>query len=329
MLFAVGAYSRDLFGAGPEEYKLVLKASWLSAGLVGIGCFLTQYQLSRGFFFLAFTIGVPLLLLWRLVVPPLDPAHPASRPPPRGRHHRRQRRATSTTSRPSCGASPGSATRCWGAHHAWLRAGRDPAGIPVLGTTTDTVAAIEGVDADVVIFADGAFSSAHDLRRAMWDLEGHSVRAIIVPSLTDVSSERLKVRPVAGLPLVHVEAPRAVHASHWAKRAFDVVGSLGDPAADLPGAARDRAGRQAPRRRPGAVPPDPDRARRPPVQLPEVPQHGHRRREPPRRPRGQPRAQLGAVQDGQRPARHAARAGSSAGSRSTSCPSSGTCCAAR
>jgi exopolysaccharide biosynthesis polyprenyl glycosylphosphotransferase len=32
---------------------------------------------------------------------------------------------------------------------------------------------------------------------------------------------------VAGLPLVHVEAPRAVHASHWAKRAFDVVGSLG------------------------------------------------------------------------------------------------------
>jgi len=67
MLFAVGAYSRDLFGAGPEEYKLVLKASWLSAGLVGIGCFLTQYQLSRGFFFLAFTIGVPLLLLWRLV----------------------------------------------------------------------------------------------------------------------------------------------------------------------------------------------------------------------------------------------------------------------
>ena len=49
----------------------------------------------------------------------------------------------------------------------------------------------------------------------------------MVPSLTDVSSERLKVRPVAGLPLVHVEAPRALHASHWAKRAFDVLGSLG------------------------------------------------------------------------------------------------------
>jgi exopolysaccharide biosynthesis polyprenyl glycosylphosphotransferase len=61
----------------------------------------------------------------------------------------------------------------------------------------------------------------------MWDLEGLNVRAIVVPSLTDVSSERLKVRPVAGLPLVHVDAPRAVHASHWAKRAFDIVGSLG------------------------------------------------------------------------------------------------------
>ena len=68
MLVGVGSYSRDLFGAGPEEYKLVLKASWLSAGLVGIGCFLTGYPLSRGFFLLAFTIGVPLLLLWRLVL---------------------------------------------------------------------------------------------------------------------------------------------------------------------------------------------------------------------------------------------------------------------
>jgi exopolysaccharide biosynthesis polyprenyl glycosylphosphotransferase len=53
------------------------------------------------------------------------------------------------------------------------------------------------------------------------------VRAIIVPSLTDVSSERLKVRPVAGLPLVHVDAPRTVQASHWAKRVFDILGSAG------------------------------------------------------------------------------------------------------
>ena len=101
-----------------------------------------------------------------------------------------------------------------------------PAGIPVLGDTTDAAAAIDGVSAEVIVFAEGAFSSSNDLRRAMWELEGHSVQSIVVPSLTDVSSERLKVRPVAGLPLVHLESPRTLHASHWAKRAFDVVGSL-------------------------------------------------------------------------------------------------------
>jgi exopolysaccharide biosynthesis polyprenyl glycosylphosphotransferase len=101
-----------------------------------------------------------------------------------------------------------------------------PAGIPVLGSTIDVVAAVEGVNADVIVFADGAFASSHDLRRTMWDLESHDVQAIVVPSLTDVSSERLKVRPVAGLPLVHLEAPRTLHASHWAKRVFDIVGSL-------------------------------------------------------------------------------------------------------
>ena len=31
---------------------------------------------------------------------------------------------------------------------------------------------------------------------------------------------------MAGLPLVHLEAPRTLHASHWAKRVFDIVGSL-------------------------------------------------------------------------------------------------------
>jgi exopolysaccharide biosynthesis polyprenyl glycosylphosphotransferase len=100
------------------------------------------------------------------------------------------------------------------------------AGIPVLGGTSDAPAVIEAAGAEVVIFAEGAFGSSKDLRRTMWALEDLSVQAIVVPSLTDVSSQRLKVRPVAGLPLVHLESPRALHASRWAKRFFDVVGAV-------------------------------------------------------------------------------------------------------
>jgi hypothetical protein len=226
MLLAVGAYSRDIFGAGQEEYKLVLKASLLSAGLLGISCFLTRFNLSRGFFLLAFGIGVPLLLLWRLAL---------RRSIQHTRRHGHLREGVIIAGNPRHIDDLAAVLR----RESWLgytvlgalttegyRLVETPAGIPVLGTTTDMAAAVDGAAADVVIFADGAFSSAHDLRRAMWELEDHSVRAIVVPNLADVSSERLKVRPVAGLPLVHVEAPRALHASHWAKRAFDVVGSL-------------------------------------------------------------------------------------------------------
>jgi len=46
-----------------------------------------------------------------------------------------------------------------------------------------------------------------------------------VPALTDISSERLTARPVAGLPLVQVDRPQAMEASRWIKRTFDILGS--------------------------------------------------------------------------------------------------------
>jgi exopolysaccharide biosynthesis polyprenyl glycosylphosphotransferase len=225
MLLAVGAYARDIFGAGTEEYKLIIKSSVLSAALVGIGCYLTGFPLSRGFFLLVFTIGTPLLLMGRFVF---------RRSIQHTRRHGHLRQGVIIAGNPRHVDEVAAVLR----RESWLgytvlgalsTPGTDiietPAGIPVLGTTSDAAAAIEGVGADVIVFADGAFSSAHGLRQTMWTLESLSVQAIVVPSLTDVSSERLKVRPVAGLPLVHLEAPRTLHASHWAKRLFDIVGS--------------------------------------------------------------------------------------------------------
>jgi exopolysaccharide biosynthesis polyprenyl glycosylphosphotransferase len=226
MLRAVGGYARDIFGAGTEEYKLVVKASLLSAGLVGIGCYLTGFPLSRGFFLLVFTIGTPLLILGRFVF---------RRSIQATRRHGHLREGVIIAGDPQHIDELAAVLR----RESWLgytvlgalttpgtRIVETPAGIPVLGDTTDAAAAIQGASADVIIFAEGAFGSSRDLRRAMWTLEDLSVQAIVVPSLTDVSSERLKVRPVAGLPLVHLESPRATRASHWAKRVFDVTGAV-------------------------------------------------------------------------------------------------------
>ena len=147
MLLAVGAYARDIFGAGTEEYKLVLKASLLSSGLVGIGCYLTGFPLSRGFFLLAFTIGTPLLLGWRFVF---------RRSIQHTRRHGHLRQGVIIAGNPRHVDEVAAVLR----RESWLgytvlgalttargaRSWRPRRASPSSGSTTDAVAAIEGVE---------------------------------------------------------------------------------------------------------------------------------------------------------------------------------------
>src|SRR4051794_14004240 len=64
----LGGYRSDVFGAGTDEYKRVLNASLVTAGLLGVSCYLAKFQLSRGYFMLVFAVGVPALILGRLLL---------------------------------------------------------------------------------------------------------------------------------------------------------------------------------------------------------------------------------------------------------------------
>ena len=85
--------------------------------------------------------------------------------------------------------------------------GPEVEGVPVVGTSTSIVAALRETGADTV--AVGAWSdlSQSDLRRLSWQLEGSGVDLVVAPSLTDVAGPRIHIRPVSGLPLLHVEEP--------------------------------------------------------------------------------------------------------------------------
>ncbi len=63
-----GGYDRGVFGAGADEYKIVVGSSLFTAAFLGIGCYLTKFDLSRGFFLFAFLIGPPLLAVSRFVL---------------------------------------------------------------------------------------------------------------------------------------------------------------------------------------------------------------------------------------------------------------------
>jgi exopolysaccharide biosynthesis polyprenyl glycosylphosphotransferase len=97
--------------------------------------------------------------------------------------------------------------------------------VPVVGNTARAAESALATKADLIVFTEGAFPSAVDFRRIAWDLEGHHVGMAVVPSLSDISSGRMRMRPVGGLPLVHVEPPQSLGAARWSKRAFDVLGA--------------------------------------------------------------------------------------------------------
>jgi len=80
-------------------------------------------------------------------------------------------------------------------------------GIPVVGSSTSIVAALQRMEADTV--AVGAWSdlTQADLRRLSWELEGSGVSLVVAPSLTDIAGPRIHIRPVSGLPLLHIEEP--------------------------------------------------------------------------------------------------------------------------
>ena len=228
LLTFFGAYERHVLGAGTEEFKLVVNASFFTGALVATMAYLMQYPLSRGFFVLYFPIGVMLLLLGRLVARRLI---------------QRLRQTGHFTEKVLLVGTPGYigeihtvlARESWlgyqvmgclvPSEYAALEV--TSAGVPVLGLSENVRQVVDEVSPDIVFFTAGAVSSSTALRRLAWDLEDHAhVQIIVAPNVTDVSSERVRIRPVAGLPLMHLGRSRSQLATNDAKRAFDVVGSL-------------------------------------------------------------------------------------------------------
>jgi exopolysaccharide biosynthesis polyprenyl glycosylphosphotransferase len=223
---AMGTYARAHVGAGTVEYARICSAAGVTAGTIGILSYLTKFNLSRGFFVLLFAIGVPLLLLWRWVARRL--VHRAHA------HGHLLTRVLITGS-----ASHIDDVAAVLERESWLgyrivgalvpssspTLTATPRGVPVVGVSARTADAVRREKADLVVFTEGAFPSAVDFRRIAWDLEGHHVQMAVVPSLSDISSGRMTMRPVGGLPLVHVEQPQSLGASRGLKRAFDLVGA--------------------------------------------------------------------------------------------------------
>jgi exopolysaccharide biosynthesis polyprenyl glycosylphosphotransferase len=98
-------------------------------------------------------------------------------------------------------------------------------GLPVYGTFDDVADAVDAAGADTVIVLSCPELDGHALRRLAWRLEREDIDLIVASALVDVAGGRTTIRPVDGLPMLHVEHPRLAGGSRVVKELVDRVGA--------------------------------------------------------------------------------------------------------
>lgn len=228
-LIALNVYdtrSPAVFGSGPEEYKRVSIATVFSFGLLSILVVLTSSELPRRVpYLLTFAFGFMLILLGRWMW--------------RKRLHKQRRRHKNTYRTMVVGEEAhtqqtirqlranalagfnviGVITSRKASHKAQL-------GVPVVGKYGELMEAVDRFNVDTLIITSSNALTPKKVRRIGWQLEERGVDLIVASSLTDIAGPRLHVRPVSGLPLIHMESPEFSGWRYFVKQLSDLVGAL-------------------------------------------------------------------------------------------------------
>jgi len=216
-----GSRHPRIVGRGIAEHRLVIGASLQLFGLVAIGAYLGSIDLSRGYFLLSLPVGTIALL--------------AARTGSRAWLVAQRRRGAMATRVVLLGGEQENA-------RVAAELAREPGvGLIVVGSLaleaespddrwTDAQSRrlrrrLHDLQADSVLVTGGPHLQPQDVRRIGWGLEPGRQHLIVAVNLADVAGPRIHTRPVAGLPLVHIETPQYSTKQKFLKRAFDVAGS--------------------------------------------------------------------------------------------------------
>jgi exopolysaccharide biosynthesis polyprenyl glycosylphosphotransferase len=93
--------------------------------------------------------------------------------------------------------------------------------VPVVGDLSTITSAVRTTNATSVAVTASGEVTGRALRRLSWELEGTGVDILVAPALTDIAGPRIHIRPVAGLPLLHVEEPELSGGRRLLKGLFD------------------------------------------------------------------------------------------------------------
>ncbi|KAA9132929.1 sugar transferase [Microbacterium caowuchunii] len=219
--------SHRVIGTGFAEYVRVGESSFRLFGAIAIIAFLTQIEIARGFLLISLPMGILVLLftrwIWRqwlvakretgdysarvLLVGSVESvtqiARELRRAPSAGYHVV----GACTPSRQVAGTIPGT-------------------DIPMMGTVDAVERAMELTSADTVAVTSTDELPPSKVKQISWNLQAGKEHLVLAPSILDIAGPRLHTRPVAGLPLIHVETPRFSKGQLFVKRMMDLVVSV-------------------------------------------------------------------------------------------------------
>jgi exopolysaccharide biosynthesis polyprenyl glycosylphosphotransferase len=99
------------------------------------------------------------------------------------------------------------------------------AGLPVLGDLGDVTEVVKAHDIDTVAVMPCPELDGAALRSLGWELEQTRAELLLAPAVTEIAGPRVRIRPISGLPLLHVERPELHGVRRLTKEAVDRVGS--------------------------------------------------------------------------------------------------------
>ncbi len=222
MLIARTYEERFLF-IGVEEYRRVLAAAVVVLAVVGTVSWALGLEVARGFVVLTLPLAAVLTLVARAV-------HRYWLR--RKRQHGQHLQTTMLVGPRSAVAaldeqlrrSPQQGYRVIGCclpavqQSTWADAFN---GLPVLGDVCEVADVVKRFQVDTVAVLPGPDLHGAALRQLGWDLEDTDAELLLAPAVTDVAGPRVHIRPVAGLPLLHVERPELTGIRRRTKEVVD------------------------------------------------------------------------------------------------------------
>jgi exopolysaccharide biosynthesis polyprenyl glycosylphosphotransferase len=216
-----GGYDERFVGVGSDEFRRVVNAGVCLTAVVAIFSYATKTEVARGYVVAA----LPCMTLFDL----------SMRYWLRRRLHRLRAQGscmrkvvvvghldviselTAVLRRETYHGLSVVAACIVGSHH------RDPVidGIPVVGGLDNVADVVRRFQADMVAVLACREMMGARLRDLAWTLEKSGTDICVAPALLDVAGPRTTIRPIAGLPLLHMEHPEFTGVKRLVKAAFD------------------------------------------------------------------------------------------------------------